>query len=118
MYFFPSQIVLSISTVTFFLPSQILIIFEIHIETLGTLVLLSYGAPRWLSPLLFCFPPEIFYIIERVKSNNMEFYVLLKSILFPLSHWKWVQLVLMVEGSSKQYDFFHQSPMASDPCQY
>ena len=36
----------------------------------------------------------------------MEFYVILKSILFPLSYWKWVQLVLTVEGSSKHYDFF------------
>ena len=36
----------------------------------------------------------------------MEFYVLLKYMLFPLSHWKWVQLFLMVEGSSKQSDLF------------
>ena len=36
----------------------------------------------------------------------MEFYVLLKSILYPFSHWKWVWLVLTVEGSSKQSDFF------------
>ena len=36
----------------------------------------------------------------------MEFYVVLKSILFPLSHWKWVRLVLMVEGISKRSDFF------------
>ena len=36
----------------------------------------------------------------------MELYVLLKSILFPFSNWKWVRLVLVVEGSSKHSDFF------------
>ena len=62
----------------YFITSQIWILFEIHTEAIVISALLSYGAYRCLSPLLFCFLPEIWYIIEGVKLNHIEFYVFLK----------------------------------------
>ena len=89
-----------------FLPSQNWILFEIHTETLGTSELLSNGDPRWSSPLLFCFLPYIIYRIERVNRIICSFMSFFKSILLLLPYCKCVLLVLMVEVSSKQSDFF------------
>ena len=43
---------------------------------------------------------------RNCKLNKMEFYVLLKYILFLFHHLKEVRLILTKEGSSKKSDFF------------
>ena len=106
MNFFPTQSILSISTAAVFFHLKNWILFEIHTETLGTSELLSNGDPRWSSPLLFCFLPYIIYRIERVNRIICSFMSFFKSILLLLPYCKCVLLVLMVEVSSKQSDFF------------
>ena len=75
--FLPPQIIFYISTVTIYLPYQILILFEIYTETLGASALSSYDSPRRSSPLPHSLRPPLFYIIERVKYNKMDFYLII-----------------------------------------
>ena len=45
----PPQSVFCISTATFCIPSQILILLEIHTETIGSSELISANTPSWSS---------------------------------------------------------------------
>ena len=57
--FIPLQSKFCISTATFCLPSQILILFEIHIEMLGALALVYADAPCQSSNLTDSRRPQI-----------------------------------------------------------
>ena len=65
-----------IYTATFCLPSQIWIIFKIHTETCGALALISADTPCWSSTLPHSLRRPIPWIIERLKYNKMEFYLI------------------------------------------
>ena len=58
-----------ISTVTFCLPSQIWILFEIHAETLGASALMSADAPCRSSTLPHSLCPELFYTLHNRKGK-------------------------------------------------
>ena len=56
---------------TFCLPSQILIILEIHTETLVALALISAGTRRRLSTLPHTLHQELFYILLSRRRRNV-----------------------------------------------
>ena len=103
--FLPQQSLFCIYTATFCLPSQIWILFEIYAETICASALIYAGYPFWSSTLTIHCHPALFYIIERLKYNKMEFYSIIRSILRRFPPGKWVLLGRMVKGGSKQSEF-------------
>ena len=65
------QSVFCINTTTFFLPSHIWILFEIHKNAIGASAPISAGAPRRLSDLPICCRPELFYILHN-RNNKID----------------------------------------------